>query len=266
VPAQNLHKAPQAVYPPPNKKTGGKMRYQSGREAFMQGVRALLPLSPGIIPFGLVTGIMAIKLGMTPVTAMGMTLLFYSGSAQMVALQLLGDGVVPLAVIATALVINLRFIMYSASLAPHMHQMPRRRLWPLTYLLSDQSYALCTLGYSSGELGRFAHHYYTGTALAMWLCWELSVLAGICLGTGIPESWSLSFAIPLSFLALLVPGIRSRATLAAAVVGGVVAVWAASLPYNLGLIAASIAGVAAGLLTESRYQAPANDSVEEEAQ
>jgi predicted branched-subunit amino acid permease len=240
--------------------TGGEMSYQSGREAFKQGVRALLPLTPGVIPFGLVTGIMAIKLGVTPVTAMGMTLLFYSGSAQMVALQLLGTGVVPVAIVATALVINLRFVMYSASLAPHQYQIPRRRLWPLTYLLSDQSYALCTLGYSSGELGRFAHYYYTGTAFAMWLIWQLSVLAGICLGTGIPESWSLSFAIPLSFLALLVPGLRSRATLSAAVVGGVIAVWAVHLPYNLGLIAASIGGVAAGLAVESFRRVPSNDS------
>jgi predicted branched-subunit amino acid permease len=95
------------------------MSYQTGREAFAQGVRALLPLTPGVIPFGLVTGIMAIKLGMTPITAMGMTLLFYSGSAQMVALQLLGTGVVPMTIVATALVINLR----SSCTAPP---------WPLT--------------------------------------------------------------------------------------------------------------------------------------
>lgn len=94
------------------------MPYQSGREAFMQGVRALIPLSPGVVPFGLLTGVMAINMGLSPGTTMGMTLLFYSGSAQMVALQLLHTGVVPLAIVVTALVINLRFIMYSASLAP----------------------------------------------------------------------------------------------------------------------------------------------------
>ncbi|MGH8425628.1 MAG: AzlC family ABC transporter permease, partial [Pseudomonas fluorescens] len=184
------------------------MPYQSGREAFMQGVRALIPLSPGVVPFGLLTGVMAINMGMSPGTTMGMTLLFYSGSAQMVALQLLHTGVMPLAIVVTALVINLRFIMYSASLAPHLHHLPRRWTWPLSYMLSDQSYALCSLKLSSGELGQFAHHYYAGTAAAMWLSWQLSVLTGIYLGASIPETWSLSFAIPLSFLALLVPGIR----------------------------------------------------------
>ena len=182
---------------------------------------------------------------------MGMTLLFYSGSAQLVALQLLQNGALPVTVVVTALIINLRFIMYSASLAPYLHHLPRRWTWPVSYLLSDQSYALCTLKFSSGELGRFAPHFYAGTAVAMWLTWQLSVFAGVYLGASIPEAWSLSFAVPLSFLALLVPGIRSAASLGAAVTGGLIAVSAIKLPYNLGLVTASIGGVIAGLLIEN---------------
>ncbi|WP_433740702.1 AzlC family ABC transporter permease [Pseudomonas putida] len=232
------------------------MSYLTGSKAFMQGVRTLMPLIPGVIPFGLVTGVMAIDLGLSPGTTMGMTLLFYSGSAQMVALQLLHNGVLPMAIVVTALIINLRFIMYSASLAPHMHHLPRRWTWPLSYLLSDQSYALCTLKLSSGELGPFAHYYYAGTAFVMWLSWQISVLAGVYLGSSIPESWSLGFAIPLSFLALLVPAIRSSASLGAAVVGGLLAVFAVNMPYNLGLVTASIGGVLAGLLIEGLRKRP----------
>lgn len=240
------------------------MAYPSATQAFLQGLRALLPLTPGVIPFGLVTGVMAVELGLSPATAMGMTLLFYSGSAQMVALQLLHNGVLPVAIVATAQIINLRFIMYSASLAPHFHGLPRRWTWPLCYLLSDQAYALCTLKFDSGELGRYAHHYYAGTALGMWLAWQLSVLAGVYLGASIPESWSLSFAIPLSFLALLVPGIRDRATLGAAVVGGVIAVLAVDMPYNLGLVSAAVGGIVAGLVIETRNaRARANDTEEQ---
>ena len=240
------------------------MAYPSATQAFLQGLRALLPLTPGVIPFGLVTGVMAVELGLSPATAMGMTLLFYSGSAQMVALQLLHNGVLPVAIVATALIINLRFIMYSASLAPHFHRLPRRWTWPLCYLLSDQAYALCTLKFDSGELGRYAHHYYAGTALGMWLAWQLSVLAGVYLGASIPESWSLSFTIPLSFLALLVPGIRDRATLGAAVVGGVIAVLAVDMPYNLGLVSAAVGGIVAGLVIETRNaRARANDTEEQ---
>jgi predicted branched-subunit amino acid permease len=194
---------------------------------------------------------MAIEMGMSPGMSMGMTLLFYSGSAQLVALQLLQNGALPVTIVVTALIINLRFIMYSASLAPYLHHLPRRWTWPVSYLLSDQSYALCSLKFSSGELGRFAPHFYAGTAVAMWLTWQLSVFAGVYLGTSIPETWSLSFAVPLSFLALLVPSIRGSASLGAAIVGGMIAVLAVKLPYNLGLVTASIGGVIAGLLVEN---------------
>ncbi|MCS3472281.1 putative branched-subunit amino acid permease [Pseudomonas sp. JUb42] len=236
------------------------MSYRSGREAFMHGVRTLLPLTPGVIPFGLVTGYMAVQMGMSPGTSIGMTLLFYSGSAQMVALQLLHTGALPVTIVVTALIINLRFIMYSASLAPYVHHLPRRWTWPMAYLLSDQSYALCVLKFASGELGRFAHHFYAGTAISMWLAWQLSVVAGIYLGASIPQSWSLGFAIPLSFLALLIPGLRSMASLGAALVGGVLAVLAINLPYNLGLVTASIGGVIAGLVIESLRKPRVHDA------
>lgn len=227
------------------------MPYRTPAEAFWAGVRTLIPLTPGVVPFGLVAGVMAIDLGMSPGMTMAMTLLFYSGSAQMAALQLLHNDVLPVAIVLTALVINLRFVMYSASLAPFLHHLPRRWTWPLSYMLSDQSYAICILKLSSGELGRFAHFFYAGTAVTMWLSWQLSVLAGVCLGAGIPSSWSLSFAIPLSFLAILVPAIRSAASLGAAFVGGVVAVFAVNMPYNLGLVTASMAGIVAGVLIEN---------------
>lgn len=236
------------------------MTYRSARQAFMQGVRTLMPLTPGVVPFGLVTGVMAIEMGMSPGTAMGMTLIFYSGSAQMVALQLLHSGALPVAIVLTALIINLRFVMYSASLAPHLHHLPRRWTWPVSYMLSDQSYALCSLRFANGDLaGPFAHWFYAGTAFAMWLAWQLSVLAGVCLGASIPDSWSLTFAIPLSFLALLIPGLRSVPTVAAAVVGGLIAVLAVKMPYNLGLVTASIGGVVAGVLTEGMRKKPASE-------
>jgi len=244
------------------------MQYRTGMDAFMHGVRTLIPLTPGVIPFGLVTGVMAIEMGMSPGMTMGMTLLFYSGSAQMVALQLLHNGVLPVAIVVTALIINLRFIMYSASLAPRLHHLPRRWTWPMSYLLSDQSFALYSLRFSSGEPDRFGHYFYAGTAVAMWLTWQLSVLAGVFLGASIPESWSLSFAIPLSFLALLVPNLRSAASLGAAAVGGSIAVLAVNMPYNLGLVMASIGGVFTGLLIENIRRSPLNtmssDGVERE--
>lgn len=214
---------------------------------------------PGVIPFGLVTGVMAVEQGFSPGATLGMSLLFFAGSAQMAALQLLRSDAVALVILLTALVINLRFVMYSASLAPYLHHLPRRWKWPLAYMLSDQAYALSIMRLSSGGDPVLGYWFYAGSALSMWLSWQLSVMAGVFIGAGIPASWSLEFAIPLSFLGLLVPAIRNCASLAAACVGGVVAVLAIGLPYNLGLLLASFCGICTGLFVgRSRSPAPAS--------
>lgn len=226
------------------------MSYRNGAHAFTQGARQVLPLTTGIIPFGLITGVTAVGMGMTPAQAMGMTVLFYSGSAQLVVMQLMQSAALPVTMVVTALVINLRFLMYSAALGEPFSRLPARKRWPLAYMLSDQSFALWSLNTQPGQPGPFAFHYYTGTALVMWFGWTLAVLAGVYLGTSIPDAWSLGFAIPLSFLALLVPSIRNSASLVAALVGGVLAVLAIDLPYNLGLLVAAVGGVSAGVVTE----------------
>ncbi|WJD68844.1 AzlC family ABC transporter permease [Pseudomonas asiatica] len=243
------------------------MPYPNGTQAFKQGAHSALPLTSGIVPFGLITGVTAIGMGLSPTDAIGMTLLFYSGSAQMVVMQLMQSAALPVTMVVTALVINLRFLMYSASLAPHLGQLPRRQKWPMAYMLSDQSFALCTLKMGSGGLGQYAYPYYAGTAITMFFGWNLSVLAGMYLGASIPEDWSLGFAIPLSFLALLIPGIRNAATLGAALTGGVLAVLAANLPYNLGLLAGALGGIIAGLAIESwqKQQTVADANTEQEA-
>jgi len=241
------------------------MNYRSGTHAFMHGAHTASPLTTGVIPFGLIAGVTAAGMGMSPTTTMGMTLLFYSGSAQIAVLQMLQNGALPLTIVLTALVINLRFLMYSASLAPHLHHLPRRRTWPLSYLLADQVFALFSLRTVTGGLGRFAFPYYMGAAVTMWVGWNLAVLAGVFLGARIPEAWSLNFTIPLSFLALLIPGLRNAATLSAAVAGGSLAVLAIDLPYNLGMLAASLGGVIAGLVVEHlRKDLPAAQGSEAE--
>jgi 4-azaleucine resistance transporter AzlC len=226
------------------------MQYTTGKEAFYAGVRALLPAAPGVIPFGLVTGVTAIEQGLSPLTSIGMTVLFFAGAAQMAALQLLRADAFPLVIIVTALVINLRFLMYSASMAPHFARLPKRWKWPLSYVLSDQAYVLSILKFTDGKSALYGHYFYAGAGISMWLTWQLAVMAGVFMGAEIPASWSLDFAIPLVFLALLVPSVRNSACLGAACVGGVVAVLAVDMAYNLGLLLASVCGIGTGLLVE----------------
>lgn len=228
----------------------------SAHPAFSAGAKAVAPLLPGMIPFGMIAGIAAIDAGLSPGAALAMSVVIFAGSAQLVAAQLMSIGTLPLVVILTALVINLRFTMYSASIAPHFQGLSWRWCWPMAYLLTDQAYALSITRYTLDPQGPAKHLYYLGTALPMWLTWVGACAAGIFLGAGVPASWSLDFTIPLSFLVLLIPSIIDRATLAAAMTGGIVAVAAAGLPYNLGLFLAAASGIGAGLLVEA-LQPPA---------
>ena len=226
------------------------------RSAFSNGILAVVPIVPGVIPFGMICGVTAVKAGLSPEVAMGMSVFIFAGASQLAAIQLLSQGALPVVIVFTSLVINLRFAMYSASLAPHFQHLPKRWRWPLAYLLTDQAYAMSINNYNntSPETQPHKHWFYLGIASTMWVVWQPATAAGILLGAAIPSSWSLDFAIPLTFMALLIPGLRDRPTLVAALVGGSVSVFAATLPFNLGLVLAALSGIGAGLVAESTLQ------------
>ncbi|MFA9459583.1 AzlC family ABC transporter permease [Thiohalorhabdus sp. Cl-TMA] len=220
---------------------------------FWEGVRDVAPLLPGVLPFAVITGATALEAGLSPETAVAMAVGIFAGASQLATVQLVEAGAVPWVVVATALLINLRFVMYSASLAPHLAHMPPLRRWPLAYLLTDQAYALsmARFHHRPGEPDGHKPWYYLGTAVTMWIAWLMGNLGGIAFGGRVPAGLSLQFAIPLTFLALLVPLLRDRPTVVAAVVGGAVAVAGAGLPFNLGLVLGGVSGICAALLAEN---------------
>ena len=205
----------------------------------------------GIVPFGTVFGIAAIDAGLDLSHAMGFSIIVLAGAAQLASIALIGQDATLIVIVATALIINARFVMYSASLAPHFAglSIPRRVL--AAYLLTDQSYAFSITRYRD-EAWDFRQKlsYYLGVGGALWLVWQASTAFGAALGAGVPEEWSLDFAVPLVFLALLVPTIRDKADGAGALVAGALAVLAAGLAYNLALPTAAVAGIAAGVAFE----------------
>ena len=220
-------------------------------EQFTAGIAAMLPVLPGIVPFGLTAGIAGLDAGLDPAAAFSMSFVIFAGASQLAWAQLVGQGALPLVAIATALVINLRMAMYSASLAPYLGSLPRRWKWPLAYLLTDQAYAISITRFVRQPEADDRHWYYLGAALPVWLVWLAATAAGILVGAGVPAGWQLGFAVPLVFLALLVPAVRDRPSLVAAAVGGGVAVAAAELPFNLGLTAGAASGIAAGVATDA---------------
>ena len=220
-----------------------------GKEGFLAGTRDMAPILLGVVPFAMISGIAAVGAGLSMASAMGMSVFIFAGAAQLAAVQLIGIGAAPLVIISTALIINLRFVMYSASLAPHFQHLTQRWKCLFAYLLTDQAYAVSISRFS---IDRHIDRgwYYFGASFALWVVWQIFTLTGILLGSGVPKSWGLDFAVPLTFMVLLLKALGDKATVVAALVGGIIAVAAKPLPYNLGLLLAALCGIGAGLFLE----------------
>lgn len=219
---------------------------------FWEGTKAEVPLLIGVFPFGLIYGALALDAGLTPTAAQAMSSIVFAGSSQFVASQLLREATPGFVIVLTIAVVNLRHMLYSASLAPYVAALSPRWKVLLSYLLTDEAYAPTILRYERTGITPYAHWFWLGAGLALWVTWQISTALGILLGAAIPESWSLDFALPLTFIAMIVPALRNRPAIAAALSAGAVAVLAIPLPYQLGLILAALVGIMVGTLLEGR--------------
>ena len=222
---------------------------QSARDAFLAGARAVAPIIVGIVPFGLVAGAAAVDAGLTLLDAVGLSVVVFAGASQLAAIGLLGDGAPLALVVVTVLVINLRLGMYSASIAPELLDEPRRWRTLEAYLLTDQAYALSVTRFER-DPGTNRRWFYLGAAAPLWGVWQVCTVVGAVVGARVPAWLPLDFAVPLTFLALLVPAVEGQATGTAAAVGGGVATVGVGLPLEAGLMVGAIAGVLAGVLAE----------------
>jgi len=225
----------------------------SAREEFFAGVRAELPLLFGAFPFGLIYGFLAREAGVPPAAAVAMSSIVFAGSAQFIGTQLFSAAAPGLIILLTTFVVNLRHVLYSASVAPYLRQLRPAWKWLLGYLLTDEAYAVTITRLRSGSQGNHnAHWFFLGAGLALWISWQVSSALGVVLGARIPSGWDLEFALPLIFIAITLPILTDRAARMAAVVAAVIAVLAWAAPMRLGLMAGAIAGIAAGMLAERR--------------
>jgi predicted branched-subunit amino acid permease len=226
----------------------------NARSEFLAGCRDITPVLVGTVPFGFVAGVAAVGAGMTPLEAIALSLFAFSGIAQLVVAQLVAAQSPALLTLAAALVVSLRFLMYSAALSPHLAHLPRRWRIALAYLMTDQGFAMGTHHYSQPGDRRLRHWHLLGVGVTLFTVWQASVIAGAVAGAQVPAAWSLDFVVTLTFLTLLVPALRTRADLAAAVVAGAVALAVSGLPYRLSLVVASMAGIGAGVLAERAHR------------
>ncbi len=222
----------------------------SPRSRFIAGVKAISPILLGVIPFAMIAGISSVEVGLNFTETMQIGLILFAGAAQLAALQLISEQANAWVIILTAWIINLRFLLYSASLAPHLRSANAKLKPLLAFLITDQAYVVSILEFESKQKRPHKHWYYFGAAALMWLTWQVGIVAGALLGAQVPAAWSLNFAIPLTFIALLVPAIKDRPAVAAAIAAGLLSVFLIEMPFNLSLPTSVVIGIGVGLLVE----------------
>lgn len=231
------------------------LAHPSRLRELLTGCRDELPILLGVVPFGMIYGILALDAGLSPAAAQSMSSVVFAGSAQLVTAQLWREAVPGAVIVLTVFVVNLRHALYSASLAPYLKHLGPAWKGLLAYLLTDEAYAVAVTRFVRDEdrpdVAPFRHWYLFGAGFTLWLSWQLSTAAGVFLGGVVPRSWSLEFTLPLTFIALVFPGLKDRGAISAAAAAGLLAVVAAGLPFKLGLVAAAIAGILVGLVVEA---------------
>ena len=228
--------------------TNALAKTPSAQHEFWLGVRDELPLMFGVVPFGLVFGVLGIESGLTPLQTILLSTILFGGASQVVFAQLWAAGVPALIVGSSVCVINIRHVLYSASMASHLRHLPLGWRLLLGYLLTDEAYAVSIRRFANGLNVQFQHFHLLGSGALLWISWQTSTVFGVIVGETIPETWSLSFAIPLTFIAIIVPLMQKHAEIAAAVTAGSLAIIGQPLPWNSWLILASLGGIAVGWL------------------
>ena len=231
------------------------------RKYFWEGVRAEFPLLIGVFPFGMIYGALALDAGLSTAAAQMMSSMVFAGSAQFITAQLVRDSTPGFVIVLTIAVVNLRHMLYSASLAPYLASVSTRWKMLLSYLLTDEAYAPSIIHFENEGIEPFSHWFLFGAGAALWINWQISTALGIFLGAAIPDSWSLDFALPLTFIAMVVPVLKNRPSVAAAISAGCVALAAYSLPYKLGLIVAALVGIAVGTFLEKRMKSAPDEKL-----
>jgi predicted branched-subunit amino acid permease len=227
---------------------------QARRDGFARGVRAVAPIALATGAWGVVAGVAMVQVGLNTTQAIAMTLLVFSGTAQLASLPLIA-GAAPLWVILlTATVVNLRFVIFSAGLRPFFRRLSLGRRLLLGYTIVDTSFAIFLSRFADApddERGTTEQiWFFLGMGAGQWIVWQSMSILGILLAAQVPADWGLEFAAIVALIALTLPMIVGRPALVGAVTAGIVAVAAAGAPLKLGLLFAVIAGIAAAMGAE----------------
>ncbi|WP_019142262.1 AzlC family ABC transporter permease [Noviherbaspirillum massiliense] len=239
------------------------MPHSTRLSSFAAGACDTLPMLVGAAPFGVIFGTLVGSTPLAPWHGQLMSMSVYAGSSQFIAVGLVAANAGLLVIWLTTLIVNLRHMLYAATLLPRVTHLPLGWRFGLGFLLTDETFAVMNAYYLRHAAAPLGHWYFLGSGLAMYGNWQFWTLAGLLFGAGFPQlqSLGLDFAMVVTFIAIVVPQLRQRSQLAAALAAGACAYAGKDLPYKLGLLLAVLAGVAAGILTLHRQ---ARGAVEQE--
>ena len=229
----------------------------SKQATFWLGVKDTSPTLLSTVSFGLVAGVSTKAMGLTALESITLSTLTFSGTAQLASLQLYAQNAGLIIIWLTVLLVNFRYLMYSALLLPYFKTTSLGWRSLTAYLLVDQTFAFGLNRFQKDPNMPFKEWYCLGLSVPLYVIWSLSCLIGIIVGAQIPNSWSLEFSTPLAFLALLAITLKTSSSVLAAIVGGVFAIIFASFPNGLGLLLAVILGMLAGRFSESFFKVKA---------
>ncbi|WP_293449077.1 AzlC family ABC transporter permease [Planktotalea sp.] len=233
------------------------MASSSVKSAYRQGIRDGAPFILVIIPFSMLFGVLATEAGLSVFETLSFSVVVIAGAAQFTALQLMGEDAPTLVVLASALAVNLRMAMYSASLTPHIGGAPLWQRAVAAYFTVDQSYAISITKFENTPDMTVQEKiaYFFGTVTPVCPLWWVFTLVGALIGEAIPASFALDFAVPITFLAIIAPALRTRAHVSAALTAAFLSLMFFSVPYNLGILMAGVGGMMVGASVEAATQA-----------
>lgn len=223
------------------------------RRPFLLGMRDMLPLFLGAVPFGVVIGVAVAESDVPDLAGWLSSSLVFGGAAQLTAISLLAAGAPALSAVAGALVVNARHVMYGAALVPRFRGQPRWFRWLGPYVLIDQVFALVSVR-DEAEDRAFWRSYYLGAGFLAWTMWQVVVAVGVLAGPVLPEGLSLEFAVPILFIGLVVPTLIRRPALVAAITAVAVTTMLHGIPNRGGMLVGGLVGVAVGTYVDLREE------------
>lgn len=205
-----------------------------------------------VVPFAVLFGVVATEAGLDLLQVLLFSVSVFAGASQFAALQLMQDQAPVVIILATSLAVNLRMLMYSVAMAPHLGQAPLGTRALMAYFLVDQSFAASQVEFEARPDQPLAEKvaFFFGTVIPIAPLWFVSTMVGAMLGQAIPPDYAIDFAVPITFLAITAPMLRSIPHIVAAGVSILVTLLLAGLPYGTGLLVAAVLAMASGAFAE----------------